>query len=447
MTNVVELKESASGGAKPEAEEIATAGRDITRGFVGRILSNPDEVLSREAAGRGYDLYDEMEDKDPQIASLLQTRRLGVMSKEREIVPASQSQRDIEIADFVRLALAEVPRFDEDLHSLLDAVPKGFSVSEILWEAQGDRVAIADIRSRKQDRFVFGSGGELRLRTPESPYEGIALPPRKFIVHRHGGRYENPYGEAVLKSVYWHWWFKKNVIKFWVIFAEKFGMPTAVGKYPEGTKSDKQDELLSACEAIQTDNAIVIPQGMVIELLEATRSGSVDTYQEFCEYLDSQTAKAILGQTLTSGEGRHGTQALGTVHAQVRQDILEADAASLEATVNEQLIPWLVDFNFPGISEYPRLKIHAEEIGDLKALAGRDVHLVKDIGLPVSSRYFYERYRIPPPAEGEALVAPPPSPQEGSGRGSAPHEGPGTSLAERPPKRQRAIYDYREGKP
>ncbi len=91
MTNVVELKQSASGGAKPEAEEIATAGRDITRGFVGRILSNPDEVLSREAAGRGYDLYDEMEDKDPQIASLLQTRRLGVMSKEREIVPASQS--------------------------------------------------------------------------------------------------------------------------------------------------------------------------------------------------------------------------------------------------------------------------------------------------------------------------------------------------------------------
>ena len=451
MTNVVELKESTSGGAKPEAEEIATAGRDITRGFVGRILSNPDEVLSREAAGRGYDLYDEMEDKDPQIASLLQTRRLGVMSKEREIVPASQSQRDIEIADFVRLALSEVPRFDEDLNSLLDAVPKGFSVSEILWEAQGDRVAIADIRSRKQDRFVFGSGGPqgglpLRLLTTESPYEGIALPPRKFIVHRHGGRYENPYGEAVLKSVYWHWWFKKNVIKFWVIFAEKFGMPTAVGKYPEGTKSDKQDELLSACEAIQTDSAVVIPQGMVIELLEATRSGSVDTYQEFCEYLDSQIAKAILGQTLTSGEGRHGTQALGMVHAHVRQDILEADAASLEATVNEQLIPWLVDFNFPGITGYPRLKIHAEEIGDLQALSERDERLLR-IGLPVSSRYFYERYRMPPPAEGEALVTPPSSPQGGSGRGSAPHEGPCASLAERPPKRQRAIYDYGEGEP
>lgn len=276
MANVVKLQEKQG---KPEIEEIATAGRDITQGFVGAVLPNPDEVLEREASGKGYDLYEEMEDKDPQIASLLQTRRLGVLSKEREIVPASESQRDLDIADFVRRVLDDVPRFDEDLNGLLDAVSKGFSVAEVLWRIEsasgGGRVVINDIRSRKQDRFVFASDGALRLRTQGSPFEGIALPPRKFLVHRHGRRYENPYGEAVLKSVFWYWWFKKNIIKFWVIFAEKFGMPTAVGKYPEGTKSDKQDELLAACEAIQTENAVVIPERMVIELLEAQRQGSV----------------------------------------------------------------------------------------------------------------------------------------------------------------------------
>jgi phage gp29-like protein len=389
---------------RPDVEEIATAGRDITRGFVGAILPNPDEVLAREAAGKGFDLYDEMEDKDPQIASLLQTRRLGVLSKEREVVPASNSQRDLAIADFVRRALFDVPRFDEDLDGLLDAIAKGFAVAEVLWRVEGGRVVIDDIRSRNQDRFVFSSDGALRLRTRESPFEGVALPGRKFLVHRHGRRYENPYGEAVLKSVYWYWWFKKNVIKFWVIFAEKFGMPTAVGKYPEGTKSDKQDELLAACEAIQTENAVVIPERMVIELLEAKRRGGVETYQAFCEYLDAQIAKAILGATLTSGEGRHGTQALGTVHASVRQDILEADARSLETTINDQLIRWLVDFNFSGVGGYPALAIQAEEPEDLRALAERDERLVRRIGLPVAAGYFYDRYRIPPPSAGEAPV-------------------------------------------
>ncbi len=411
MAEIVKLQQK---HPRPDAEEIATAGRDITRGFVGAVLPNPDEVLAREASGKGYDLYEEMEDKDPQIASLLQTRRLGVLSKEREIVPASESQRDIEIADFVRRTLDDVPRFDEDLDGLLDAVSKGFSVAEVLWRIEssalggsgGGRVLIEDIRSRKQDRFVFSSDGELRLLTPERPFEGVALPPRKFLVHRHGRRYENPYGEAVLKSVFWYWWFKKNVIKFWVIFAEKFGMPTAVGKYPEGTKSDKQDELLAACEAIQTENAVVIPERMVIELLEATRQGSVETYQAFCEYIDSQIAKAILGQTLTSGEGRHGTQALGTIHAEVRQDILEADSRALQTTINDQLIRWLVDFNFSGVGEYPHLAIHAEEPEDLQALAERDERLVRLIGLPVSAGYFYDRYRIPPPAAGEAPVRP-----------------------------------------
>ncbi|MDA2917755.1 DUF935 domain-containing protein, partial [Nitrospinae bacterium AH_259_B05_G02_I21] len=90
-------------------------------------------------------------------------------------------------------------------------------------------------------------------------------------------------------------------------------------------------------------------------LLEATRQGSVETYQAFCEYIDSQIAKAILGQTLTSGEGRHGTQALGTIHAEVRQDILEADSRALQTTINDQLIRWLVYFNFSGVGEYPHL--------------------------------------------------------------------------------------------
>ena len=38
-------------------------------------------------------------------------------------------------------------------------------------------------------------------------------------------------------------------------------------------------------------------------------------------------SKAVLGQTLTSGEGQHGTQALGNVHEEVRQDLKKGGRA------------------------------------------------------------------------------------------------------------------------
>ena len=106
------------------------------------------------------------------------------------------------------------------------------------------------------------------------------------------------------QKLWWPVWFKKNGIKFWLVFLEKFGMPTAVGKYPTGTPPEQQQALLDAIDAIQNETGIKIPETMAIELLEAARQGK-DTYRPFCEYMDRQVSKAVLGQT-ASTEGTPG---------------------------------------------------------------------------------------------------------------------------------------------
>jgi phage gp29-like protein len=392
---------------KPATEqliEIAAVGDDsFARSlgyYSGDVELNPDPILRGQAGSRGVDLFQEMEDKDPNIFSDLQTRKLSVIGLDWEIIPASQETGDGAAAAFVGEVLEKLKGFSADLYELLDAVGKGYAVSEILWGPTPDgRIGIAAIKSRHQRRFVFDADGNLRLLSDADATAGTAVPPRKFLVHTFQAEHENPYGRGVLSRIYWYYWFKKNSLKFWALFAEKFGSPTAVGKYPPGTDAPARSALLAALRAIQQETAVTIPNNMTAEFLEAQRRGTIDTYSEFMAYLDQQETKAILGQTLTSGEGqRSGSLALGRVHADVRQDILEADAESLAGVINGQLIPWLTDWNFL-VSAYPKFVFKLDPPEDLRTLALRD-RTLQIMGMPIPKSYIQRRYGIPEP-EGE----------------------------------------------
>jgi len=394
---------------KPAKDEIATASKDIDifAGWLTR-LENPDPTLRTEAAGKGLKLYDEV-DRDPHAGSVLQTRYLSVIGKEWEVLPGeqaatrgrpaaeTQAQR---IADFVYKSL-ENTNFDQARQELLQAVLYGFYVAEVMWELRDGHIVPGMIRAKHPRRFSFSMDRELRLLTPQNMIEGDPLPDRKFIQFTYGSS-DNPYGKGLGQKLWWPVWFKKNGIKFWMIFLEKFGMPTAVGKYPPGTPADQQQALLDAIDAIHSETGVKIPDTMAIDLLEATRQGRV-TYETICEYMDKQISKAVLGQTATT-EGTPGKLGNEDAQEEVRADILKADADLLCECLNNSLVRWIVDYNFPGVTAYPKLWVRTEKEHDLKALAERDKTLVTDIGVPVGKRYFYETYAIPEPEEGEEIV-------------------------------------------
>jgi phage gp29-like protein len=398
---------------KPQPDqlvEIAAVGDDsFARGlgyYSGPIQLNPDPILRGQAGGKGVDLYAEMEAKDPTIFSGLQTRKLALCGLDWEVLPGDG---DPKVAEWVATHLDNLPGFFWDVFELCDAIAKGYAVSEILWGPTADgRIGIAEIKSRHQRRFLFDTGGALRLLSDQDSSEGTPVPARKFLIHTFMGEHENPYGTGVLSRIYWYYWFKKNAAKFWALFAEKFGGPTAVGKYPPGTDSPARAALLAAMNAMQQETAIVIPNNMTAEFLEAQRRGSIDTYSEFMKYLDQQETLALLGQTLTSGEGqRSGSLALGRVHADVRQDLLEADATSLLGVINGQLIPWLVDWNWI-VTTYPKFMFKLDPPEDLVQLATRDKTL-QTMGVPIPRSYVQRRYGIPDPENAtdvlEARVA------------------------------------------
>ncbi len=407
-------------------DEIATVEKDIDifAGWIKR-LENPDPTLRTESGGKGIKLYDEV-DRDAHAGAVLQSRYMSVVGKDWEITPGKtgvqdgfpvSTDQDLAIADFVAEAIDNCARINQVRRELLQGILYGFYVAEVIWTRRPDGSVVPKrLIAKHPRRFVFTPARELRLLTPSSMIEGEEVPERKFMVFCYGDS-DNPYGKGLGQKLWWWVWFKKNGVKFWLIFNEKFGMPTTVGKYPPGTGAPEQANLMAALESIQADTGIKIPENMKIEFLEATRNGKA-SYGEFCEYCDKQISKAVLSQT-ASTEGTPGKLGGDDAQDDVRQEIVEADADLLDEVFNETLVRWIVDLNFPGVTSYPLMDTHAAPKPDLTARSEIDRRLVKEIGLPVSRRYFYDTYNVPEPDEGEELVLSPETRQNGPGASGA----------------------------
>lgn len=399
---------------RPDLGEIAviTGGRDITRGFVDSLglLESQDSVLNR----RGGDLkvYEEIL-RDDQVTSTFQQRRLAVVSREVVVEVGGTSAQDKRAADFMREQLAG-GRWDEITNKMLFGVFYGFSVAECLWALDGGQVVIEDIKVRNRRRFKFGIDGKLRLITLGEPL-GEALPERKFWCFEAGAdNDDDPYGRGLGHWLYWPCFFKRNDIKFWLIFLEKFGMPTAVGKHPPQASQEERDRLMAAIKAVATEAGIIVPEGFEIELLEAARSGTAD-YAAMYEAMNAAISKVVLSQTMTTDEGSSLSQS--QVHMEVRDEVVAADAGLVNASFNRGPVTWLTEWNFPG-ARPPRVSRRVESDPDLKPVAERD-KLLFEMGYQPTEEYIAETY-----GEGFERMATPPG-------GPATPPTPGTAFAER----------------
>ena len=391
---------------KPITDEIAGVEKDIFRDYLGNIQSNPDKVLKSESGGKGIEIYEDLL-RDPKVGSTLQTRRLAVVGKEWEVIPASEKRQDVKIAEHVKEVLLNF-NYDAARKALLSGIVPGFKPGEVMWEYSEGDIWIKDIIGRSARRFVFDLKNNMRMITFQNMIDGEELPDKKFIIFRNVSDNGSPYGDGLGRMLYWPVWFKKNAIKFWMIFADKFGSPTAIGKYPPGTTKDEQDKLLDAIAAIQQESAVKIPNTMVIELLEAARQGTVNTYETLCNFMNSDIAQVMLGHTgsSVSTPGKLGSE---DAALDVKDEYVKADADALCECQNNSLIKWIVDYNFPGVSRngYPKVWIRVEDEKDLKPLVDRDKILAVDIGVPIGKRYFYDTYGIPKPEDGEELISVP----------------------------------------
>lgn len=376
---------------KPITDEIASIKRDPLQPLFSGLIQPNDDTLATRGQGKGIKLYEEIE-RDAQVFACLHKRKMAVISRPWEVTPASESPLDKRAAEVVEAQL-DALNFDVTCMGLLDGINKGFAVGEVIWavgSAGGTSAILAsDIRMRDQRRFTFGEDYELRLKTQQDMLKGEPMPERKFIVHTVGAKDGNPYGIGLGSKLFWPVLFKRQGITFWLTFLDKFGSPTAVGKYPSGTNPTDQGKLLDALAAISQDAGVSIPEGMVIELLEATRGGNAG-YEQMVRYMDEQISYCILGESPGAKNSGGALASAAITRNEVRLELVQFDSDMLSATLNNTLVKWITEYNVPGATP-PTVWRKIVEPEDIKARAERD-KILFDIGMMPDADYQAENY-------------------------------------------------------
>lgn len=329
-------------------QEIAASrdSRDIARGMLSALMLAPvDDRILLERGGGDYRVYEDTL-RDDHVRAGVNQRAHGVIARPWEVQPGGKRSLDKSAAEFLRETLESL-EWDRITLEMLSGVFYGFSVAEAMWSRDGRFISLQDIKVRNRRRFGFDGEAQLRMKTFADSMPGELMPDRKFWVARFGADHADaPYGLGLAHYLYWPVWLKRNALRFWAVDLEKFGSPTVVGKYPNGTLKPDQDKLLQACQAAQRDSAIVIPEGMLVELLEASRPGSA-AHAEFKDAMNEAILMVCLGQTATA-KGTSGALGSESERERVKDAILKADADVLSASFMRSIITWLIEWNFPG---------------------------------------------------------------------------------------------------
>ena len=357
------------------------------------FLPNPDTLINRH----GFRIYREMMN-DVEVRNSVNAKRFAVISSSFQIIPASNSQEDIGVANFIRWVLDNMDgSVDRFLYEVLQSIIYGYSITEKVYDIceygeYKNKYIFKILKAKYPGDYQFETDefaniAQLKLRTNFDAI-GIAVPKDKFVIHTYNPQHGWPHGDSDLRAVYKHYWSADFLVKWWNIYCETFGMPTRVAKYPAtvyeqkdtGEKSS-QKRLQTILEDIMNNTAITIPNDIELEFKEVAMGGAL-AFQKAIEFHNKQIKTGILGQTLTSSQGTGSSSyALGAVHGDTMENYVEVLRGEMSDSVMfEQIIKPLVRINYPGIINFPRFKMTPRRL-KFTQMAAQDVKLWFDIGM------------------------------------------------------------------
>ncbi|MEW5726149.1 MAG: DUF935 family protein, partial [Thermodesulfobacteriota bacterium] len=292
-------------------------------------------------------LFERVHEADARLIGLMQSRGNAVRGLDWEIKPAEDSAADKKVADFCREALNGCRFFRSGLARLNRAVGYGFAALELYWEVKDGRNVIGQVQEVRQRFFIQDYETlEIRLRTETGSFQGEPWPRFRVALHRYDALSAAVGDTGLFRTLVWLWCFKHYSLKDFAVFCEVYGLPLRLGKYDQGASTQEKDALKLALQALGSDGAGIISRNTEIEFKEITQRVGKIPHLEMIGLVNTEMTIAVLGQTLTTDAGNRGTQALGTVHDQVRLDLVEGDALALEDTVQAEILQPLVGFNF-----------------------------------------------------------------------------------------------------
>jgi phage gp29-like protein len=346
-------------------------------------------------------IAEEIEELYPHYGAVLAKRKRAVCQLPVTVEAAGTDAEAVKHADFVREWLDEEV-LGNAMFDTLDALGKGYSASEIIWDVSRDGTRPSALLWRTQRFFEISwhDGQTLWLRS-EGGFQDLA--PHKFLVHRAGFKSGNVVRGGLTRAIVFLWLFAAYTQRDWAMFTQGYGLPMRLGRYgPEASASDKR-VLWRAVQSIAGDVAAIIPKSMEVEFVKAdTSRGGHELFLTRVDWLDRATSKVVLGGTAGT-DAIAGGHAVGKEHRDVEGDVERFDAGRLAVALTRQVVQAMVAFTFGPQKKYPRLVIgRPDEVPIEKVVAA--VGDLASLGLTVKADQIRERLQLEKPEDGDEVI-------------------------------------------
>ena len=327
-----------------------------------------------------YDIYTEAM-LDPHLMSVIRKRKSAILGSPIEF-------RRSGVPDEAINAQIESPWFYRFISDLLDAQFWGFTMVQFFIDERGwiDYTLVPRKHVDPQLNLI---------RRHQSDTVGIPFSEYDNLLMVSGS---DPLGLLACCCPYTI--YKRGTVGDWAEFSEIFGMPIQEYIY-DATDEDSRQRTIADIMATGSNRVFVHADDNTFKFVEAgNKTGSADVYDKLVERCNAELSKAILGNTLTTEASETGTQALGTVHKEVEDELAKDDRRFILNVLNYDMTDIFRDLGINtegGAFCFVELeKMSASEKADLfkKAL---------DMGLPIDDDYMYEQLGIEKPADYSAL--------------------------------------------
>lgn len=358
-------------------------------------------------------LFEDMLERDGHLYAEMDKRKSAPGTLDWAIVPPrNPSAAEKKLAGYADEFIRDLPNLEDIFKALMDGVGHGFSALEITWHKDGAEL-IPSFEHQPQEFFQL-SLDRRSLHLRDGTPDGAELNPFGWLFHSHGMAKTGYLGRMPLYRVLaWPFLYKLYGISDFAEFLETYGLPIIMGKYPSGAGPDQQRSLERAVRSLGHDARAIMPSDMQMEIISAAMGGSTG-HLDMVAWADKSQSKCILGGTLTSqADGKTSTNALGTVHQDVRIDIRNSDCLQIAGTLTRDLVYPLLSLNKGGIDSLrrcPRLVFDTGEPEDI-AIYAESLPKLVGIGMKIPARYAHDKLKIPQPEGDEEILAIPSAPK------------------------------------
>ena len=354
------------------------------------------------------ELAEDIEEKDGHLYAELDKRKRSLLTVDWFLEPprdATEQEREDTL--YIQGMLEDLNFMPVLIKDMADAILKGFSCNELQWQRDGSTWFVEAPEYRDPSWFQTHSIRRDELRLRDSSHEGAELWPFSWIKHEHKAKSGYISRAGLVRQLVWPFIFKNYSVRDLAEFLEIYGLPLRIGQYPAGANVDEKRALLQAVMSIGHNAGGIMPKGMVMDFHSAA-TGQADPFELMMNWAEKTMSKVILGGTLTSqADGKSSTNALGSVHNEVREELRNSDLAQIGSTLSRDLVFPLYAFNCKSFSHnrrYPKLVFDTTAPSDLKDLATPLKTLVS-IGMQVPASWAHEKTRIPQAKDGEEVLS------------------------------------------